>query len=134
MVNLARSLVDYAAFITLDLIPDNKKNLIGAWTIASQKTETVSVTLPVDKLESLAAFRIEQTRGRGELICSKFELVADGKVIWREELPKPLSNKKKRLVYPVRLTDEVQGNNGVEFRFQIQNTGKETVSGQIYAD
>ena len=134
VVNLARSLVDYAAFITLDLIPDNKKNLIGAWTIASQKTETVSVTLPVDKLESLAAFRIEQTRGRGELICSKFELVADGKVIWREELPKPLSNKKKRLVYPVRLTDEVQGNNGVEFRFQIQNTGKETVSGQIYAD
>ncbi|MBC8616251.1 alpha-N-acetylglucosaminidase [Parabacteroides faecis] len=131
IVNTARSLVDYAAFITPDLIPDGKKGQLGSWTVGSEKTEVLSFQLPADKLEKLSSVQIERKRGGSPVVCSRFKLVADGKVLIEGASAEILQGDKLRIVYPVTLSDDIRGNNGVELQVQIENTGSETASGQV---
>ena len=131
IVNTARSLVDYAAFITPVLIPDGKKGQLGSWTIGSEKAEIISFQIPADRLDKLSAVRIEKKAGKSSVVCSRLKLVADGKVLVDDASEKILYGDKLGIVYTVTLPDDIRGNNGVELQLQIKNTGSETTSGQV---
>lgn len=131
IVNTARSLVDYAAFITPALIPDGKKDRLGAWTVNPQKTETLSFQLPTNMLEKLSAIRIEKKGKKGSVVCSGLKLLADGQTLIKDVYMKMLDNNKSELVYPIALSGDVRGNNGVELQIKIENIGLETVVGQV---
>lgn len=132
IVNLARSLVDYAAFITPALVPDGKKDPLGSWTVEPQKTETISFRLPADKLKKISAIRIEKKQGKGDLAFSDLKLIADGDVVTENYPSGYIQETNNDLVYPVTLPDDVRGNNGVELQMRIHNTGQDTVLGQIF--
>lgn len=131
IVNTARSLVDYAAFITPVLIPDGKKGQLGSWTIGSEKAEIISFQVPADRLDKLSAVRIEKKAGKSSVVCSRLKLVADGKVLVDDASEKILYGDKLGTVYTVTLPDDIRGNNGVELQLQIKNIGSETASGQV---
>lgn len=131
IVNTARSLVDYAAFITPSLIPDGKKGQLGSWTVGAKKTEIISFQIPADRLDKLSAVRIEKKAGKSSVVCSRLKLVADGKVLIDDTSEEILHGDKLRIVYPVTLSDDIRGNNGVELQIQMENTGLETASGQV---
>ena len=131
IVNTARSLVDYAAFITPSLIPDGKKGQLGSWTVGAKKTEIISFQIPADRLDKLSAVRIEKKAGKSSVVCSRLKLVADGKVLIDDTSEEILHGDKLKIVYPVTLSDDIRGNNGVELQIQMENTGLETASGQV---
>lgn len=131
IVNTARSLVDYAAFITPALVPDGEKGKLGTWTIGSKKTETFSFQIPADRLDKLSAVQIEKKEGSGLVICSHLKLMADGKVLVDDASEKILGGDKSMIVWPVFLPDDIRGNNGVELQLQIEKLESETTSGQI---
>lgn len=132
VINLARSLVDYTAFITPALLPDSKKDQLGSWSIEAQDSEILSYRLSADKLKEILAVRIERKRGKGNLVCSEFKLIADGKVVTDHYPSACLSKNKKELLFPVNLSDDIRGNNGVEVQIRIQNKGEETCTGEIF--
>ena len=131
VVNTARSLMDYAAFITPALIPNGKKGQLGSWTVAPEKVESVSFQVPANMLDKLSAIQIEKKGGKGTVVCSMLKLVADGKVLIDDGSDKVLHNDNLRTVYKVTLPDDIRGNNGVELQLRIKNTGSDTVSGQV---
>lgn len=131
VVNTARSLMDYVAFITPSLIPNAKKGELGTWTVAPEKVETLSFRIPADKLNKLSAILLEKKGGNSSVVCSNMKLVADGKVLIDDVSDKVLHNDNLRTVYKVTLPDDIRGNNGVELQLRIKNTGLETVSGQV---
>lgn len=131
VVNTARSLMDYAAFITPSLIPNAKKGELGTWTVAPEKVETLSFRIPADKLNKLSAILLEKKGGKSSAVCSNMKLVADGKVLIDDVSDKALHNDNLRTVYKVTLPDDIRGNNGVELQLRIKNTGLETASGQV---
>ena len=131
VVNTARSLMDYAAFITPVLIPNGKKGQLGSWTVAPEKVESVSFQVPANMLDKLSAIQIEKKGGKGTVVCSMLKLVADGKVLIDDVSDKVLHNDNLRTVYKVTLPDDIRGNNGVELQLRIKNTGSDTVSGQV---
>lgn len=131
VVNTARSLMDYAAFITPSLIPNAKKGELGTWTVAPEKVETLSFRIPADKLNKLSAILLEKKGGKSSAVCSNMKLVADGKVLIDDVSDKVLHNDNLRTVYKVTLPDDIRGNNGVEPQLRIKNTGSDTVSGQV---
>ena len=131
VVNTARSLMDYAAFITPSLIPNAKKGELGTWTVAPEKVETLSFRIPADKLNKLSAILLEKKGGKSSAVCSNMKLVADGKVLIDDVSDKVLHNDNLRTVYKVTLPDDIRGNNGVELQLRIKNTGLETASGQV---
>lgn len=131
VVNTARSLMDYAAFITPALIPNAKKGELGAWTVAPEKVETLSFRIPADKLNKLSAILLEKKGGNSSVVCSNMKLVADGKVLIDDVSDKSLHNDNLRTVYKVTLPDDIRGNNGVELQLRIKNTGLQTASGQV---
>lgn len=131
VVNTARSLMDYAAFITPALIPNGKKDQLGSWTVAPEKVESVSFQVPANMLDKLSAIQIEKKGGKGTVVCSMLKLVADGKVLIDDVSEKVLHNNNMRTVYKVTLPDDIRGNNGVELQLRIKNTGSDTVSGQV---
>ena len=57
--------------------------------------------------------------------------MADGKVLIEGASAEILQGDKLRIVYPVTLSEDIRGNNGVELQVQIENTGSETASGQV---
>lgn len=132
IVNIARSLMDYAAFITSDLIPDMEKGLLGTWTVEAKQTITVSFQVPADKLEKLSAIRIGKKARKGTVVCSHLKLVVDGKVLINNSSSESLHGDKSAIVFPVSLSEDIRGNNGVELFLQIENTGSEAVSGQVF--
>ena len=131
VVNTARSLMDYAAFITPSLIPNAKKGELGTWTVAPEKVETLSFRIPADKLNKLSAILLEKKGGKSSAVCSNMKLVADGKVLIDDVSDKVLHNDNLRTIYKVTLPDDIRGNNGVELQLRIKNTGLETASGQV---
>lgn len=131
IVNVARTLVDYAAFITPNMVPNDKNDQLGSWTVKSQKTEVLSFQLPTDKLKKISAVRIERKGKKNPIVCSFLKLVADGEVLVESFSVGIISEDKYSLVYPIILSDDVRGNNGVELQIQIQNIGQEIASGQI---
>ena len=131
VVNTARSLMDYAAFITPALIPNGKKGQLGSWTVAPEKVETLSFRIPADKLSKLSAIMLEKKGGKSSAVCSNMKLVADGKVLIDDACDKVLHNDNLRTVYKVALPDDIRGNNGVELQLRIKNTGSDNVSGQV---
>lgn len=131
VVNTARSLMDYAAFITPALIPSGKKGQVGTWTIAPRKAETISFQLPANMLDKLSAIQIEKKGGKGMVVCYGLKLVADGKVLIDDASEKVLHNDNLKTVYKVALPDDSRGNNGIELQLQIKNTSSETASGQV---
>lgn len=131
IVNTARSLVDYAAFITPALIPGEKKDQLGTWTVNAKKTEVISFQVPADKLNKLSVVRISKKVRKGTVVCSRLKLVADGKVLIDDTSDKYLHDDKLGIVYPVTLSEDVRGNNGVELQIEIENTGSGTVSGEV---
>lgn len=131
VVNTARSLMDYAAFITPALIPNGKKGQLGSWTVAPEKVESVSFQVPANMLDKLSAIQIEKKGGKGTVVCSMLKLVADGKVLIDDVSDKVLHNDNLRTVYKVTLPDDIRGNNGVELQLRIKNTSSDTVSGQV---
>ena len=131
VVNTARSLMDYAAFITPSLIPNAKKGELGTWTVAPEKVATLSFLIPADKLNRLSAIMLEKKGGKSSAVCSNMKLVADGKVLIDDVSDKVLHNDNLRTVYKVTLPDDIRGNNGVELQLRIKNTGLETALGQV---
>ena len=131
VVNTARSLLDYAAFITPALIPNGKKGQLGSWIVAPEKVESVSFQVPANMLDKLSAIQIEKKGGKGTVVCSMLKLVADGKVLIDDVSEKVLHDDNLRTVYKVTLPDDIRGNNGVELQLRIKNTGSDTVSGQV---
>lgn len=131
VVNTARSLMDYAAFIAPSLIPDAKNGELGTWTVAPEKVETLSFRIPADKLSKLSAIMLEKKGGKSSAVCSNMKLVADGKVLFDDVSDKVLHNENLRTVYKVTLPDDIRGNNGVELQLRIKNTSSETASGQV---
>ncbi|WP_129698797.1 alpha-N-acetylglucosaminidase [Parabacteroides goldsteinii] len=132
IVNTARSLVDYAAFITPALVPNREKGQLGSWMVDSKKTEILSFQIPADGLDKLLAIRIEKKAGEGSVVCSRLKLVADGKVLVDDTSEEILREDKLRIVYPVTLSDDIRGNNGVELQLQLENAGVKTASGHIF--
>lgn len=131
IVNTARSLVDYAAFITQDLIPNRTDGLLGAWKIGAKKTENLSFQLSVNMLKDLSAIRIEKKDGKGSVVCSGLKLSADGVTFIEDVSVQMLDDNKSKAVYPITLPNDILGNNGVELRIQIKNEEDVPVSGQI---
>jgi len=130
VVNTARSLVDYAAFITPELVPNSKKDQLGSWTVPIEKTETFSFPVAVDKLKNISAIRINKKKG--SVSCLSLKLIADGKIIIDASSIGVLDKGKSTIVYPAILPDEIRGNNGVELQIQIKNSGQEISSGEIF--
>lgn len=131
VVNVARSLIDYAAFVTPALLPDGNKGRLGSWAVGAGKTENLSFRISAEGLDKLSAVRIEKKAGEGRVVCSRLKLVADGKVLVDDTSEKILDEGKSGIVYPVSLLDDIRGNNGVELHLQMENKGSDAVSGQV---
>ncbi len=131
LINTAKSLVDYTAFITKNLIPDGKGDLLGTWTVKPAETITLSFHIPADKLKTLSAIRIERKRGKGKITFQDLKLVADGNTVVAHSVPGSLPENKYHLVIPITVPDNVHGNNGIDFQIKMQNTGVDTSTGQI---
>lgn len=132
IVNTARALMDYAAFITPALVHDTHSNRLGSWRISPGQSETLSFTLQADKLQAISAIRITKAKGNGTATCSNVKLIADGTVLASNPAIVYLGNDKGSIVCPIALPDDIRGNNGVELQIKIQNDGTESISGHIY--
>ena len=78
-----------------------------------------------------SAIRIEKKGKKGSVVCSGLKLLADGQTLIKDVYMKMLDNNKSELVYPIALSGDVRGNNGVELQIKIENIGLETVVGQV---
>lgn len=130
VVNLARSLIDYAAFITPDLY-SNIVHLIGNWHVDARKNDTVSFNLTLNQLKKYSGIRIRIKDGKGSVQCRSLKIIADGKDIFNSHKIYTLTNQHPECALTINCGDEVQGNNGITLELELVNEGTERVTGEV---
>lgn len=131
VLNEARALMDYAAFITPALVPGDGRDVIGTWTLDAASEEVLSFEVPAGKLSAIYAIQIERKDGEGAVDCADVVLEADGTEIMSLSEEIVLQGKKKSRTCLVTLPDNVRGNNGVKLRMRMKNRGAAVASGRV---
>lgn len=132
LLNYARTLLDYTAFITPASVLENGRKELGSWTVSQGKSNEVKFVLPAGTLSSAVALQIERLKGDSPVSCSRVRLLADGKVVFESTDTRILEGARKQLVYPLAFSGDIRGNNGVELSVTFEGTEGEAVSGRIF--
>lgn len=130
VVYLARTLVDYAAFITPDLYP-GVSNVVGSWTVEARKNITVSFNLSSEQLRKCAGIRIKLKGGKGVVQCRVLKITADGKDVFNSNTPFILTPQQMEHVLTVGRLSDVRGNNGLRLELHLVNGGVESLTGEV---
>ncbi|MGL4851914.1 MAG: alpha-N-acetylglucosaminidase TIM-barrel domain-containing protein [Phocaeicola sp.] len=128
IVNTAKSLVDYAAFIQPHLVPTNGLNRLGKWNVEKQNKTTHTYNLNANELYKIKSIRL-QSSTKGKLTFYELKIIADGKVVWSAKSKPAIEH--NNLTIPVKLPADIRGNNGVELQINLENNTENNCSGEI---
>ena len=132
LMNTARTIVDYTAFIDNNMLSINQ-NQIGGWSIESGKGKLITVSIPSDKLHMIKNITLTSS-AEAKPTIAKFELMADGKSIYKTPSELTWAADKNILTIPVTIANDVRGNNGVELILELINESNLDSSGDISLD
>lgn len=123
--NLARSLVDYTAFITPQMLNYNPAR-VGVIHPSLKDSEASRLYLPADMLSKIMGLSLKRGSIEDDYTIAKVEVVADGVSIFRREDNIKWKSDKLEVILPITTPSDVRGNNGVELLVTIRdNSGQD---------
>lgn len=115
-----RNLMDYAAYITPEIVPDVTNGMLGCWNLHAEKVDSIVCRIPATSLSSLKAVKVESDVPGISLQSLNVE--ADGRIVSSLKNNQTENGEQKQcMVYPLMIDNSVKGNNGTILRMVLYN-------------
>ena len=115
-----RNLMDYAAYITPEIVPDVTNGMLGCWNLHAEKVDSIVCRIPAMSLSSLKAVKVESDVPGISLQSLNVE--ADGRIVSSLKNNQTENGEQKQcMVYPLMIDNSVKGNNGTILRIVLYN-------------
>ena len=128
IIDEVRSLIDYCAFITPNLLKNSYNQSIGSWNVHPNNISEFTFNIPANSLKIIKSISILEKKNRDAWICKSFNLIADGRnIVSRNNIVG-----KNGIHIPIKIPENIRANNSCLLKIEIENKSDSLMQGNIY--